>query len=62
MKTINLSSSETEIKNFIEELKFQNYRYNRDLGMTHEQLVKIGLGNEEMEKRYQELRKGDNKS
>lgn len=36
-------------------LMYGSYKANRDLGMTHEQLLSIGIGNDEMKDRYDNI-------
>ena len=40
------------IDGLLSELLYSAYSYNRDCGMTHQQLLSIGLGNDSMKERY----------
>jgi len=42
-----------EAKKLIDHLTYCSYRSNRDEGMTHEQLISIGVGNKEMKEKYE---------
>lgn len=41
-------------------LMWGSYRANRDGGCTHEQLVKIGIGNDQLKAKYDLLKASDN--
>jgi hypothetical protein len=41
------------IPEILDRLMYGSYAANRDYGMTHEQLLSIGIGNEEMKRHYE---------
>jgi hypothetical protein len=41
------------IDGLLSELLYSAYSYNRDCGMTHKQLLSIGLGNDSMKLKYE---------
>lgn len=50
-------------KTFVKDLYYISYKAQRDLGMSHQQTVNIGLGNEERRLQYeQEKREADESS
>lgn len=50
MNTQNISSLKGQ--DLIDQLSYISYRHNRDLGMSHESLVRIGLGTSQMDQAY----------
>ena len=58
MEKFNTNKGELDEKQVLSVLEFGSYVANRDYGMTHEQLLSIGIGNEKMRKRYELEKKG----
>lgn len=42
------------INKVLDTLMYGSYKANREYGVSHEQLVKHGIGNDEMKKRYEQ--------
>lgn len=42
------------IAEILDSLAYSSYAANRDYGMSHERLVKLGIGNESFLKKYEE--------
>jgi hypothetical protein len=45
------------VNGLLSELLYSAYSYNRDCGMTHKQLLSIGLGNNYMKLAYEQFKK-----
>jgi hypothetical protein len=58
METFNTNKGELNEKQIFSILELGSYSANRDYGMTHDQLLSIGIGNEEMKKKYELEKKG----
>lgn len=56
-ETIPTSKGELTIPEVMSELIYQAYEANRENGTSHESLVKFGIGNETMKKRYDNFKK-----
>lgn len=54
--TIPTSHGNLTPEQIVEQLRYSSYAHNRDLGATHEQLVKIGVGNDKFKARYENER------
>lgn len=50
---IKLHEAISNTENLLDILAYSSYSANRNYGMTHEQLMSIGLGNEGMKVRYE---------
>jgi hypothetical protein len=53
-ETLPTSEGDKTIPEIMDSLMWGSYKANRGYGCTHEQLVKIGIGNEAMRLRYDE--------
>jgi hypothetical protein len=53
METIPTNHGNLTPSEIIDILTYSSYAYNRYLGMTHEQLINIGIGNEQMKLKYE---------
>jgi hypothetical protein len=53
METIPTNHGNLTVNEILDVLTYSSYAANRDLGMTHEQLVRIGIGNDEMKLKYE---------
>ena len=53
METFNTNKGQLNEKKLFSILEWGSYAANRDYGMTHEQLLSIGIGNDEMKKKYE---------
>lgn len=53
LKAAYLITSSVTAPNLINELCYSSYAANRDAGMTHEQLVVIGVGDSDMKEKYE---------
>jgi hypothetical protein len=51
--TIPTSHGNLTPEQIVEQLRYGSYAHNRDLGNTHEALVKIGVGNDTFKARYE---------
>ena len=51
--TIPTSEGNKTIAQIFESLEYSSYAANRDYGMTHEQLLSIGIGNDGMKFQYE---------
>jgi hypothetical protein len=51
--TIPTSHGNLTPEQIVEHLTYQSYAHNRDLGSTHESLVRIGVGTESRRIRYE---------
>ena len=55
-ETIPTSQGEKTIPEIMDSLMWGSYAANRGYGMTHEQLMKHGIGNEAMKEKYESLK------
>ena len=53
-ETIPTSKGNLTIPEIFSQLEYGSYSANRGYGMTHEQLLSIGIGNDEMKKKYEQ--------
>lgn len=53
METLKTEQGEMQIHQVIESLTYISYATNRDYGMSHEALVRIGLGNDVFKSAYE---------
>lgn len=53
MKTLNLTEAISNPESMFSALEYGSYAANRDYGMTHEQLLSIGIGNDQMKPKYE---------
>lgn len=53
MNTIPTNKGNLSVSEIINELQYASYKANRGYGMTHENSVRIGLGNDAFKKRYE---------
>lgn len=55
MQTVNVNIIDTEAgrNSLLSSLMYGSYAANRGYGMTHEQLLSIGIGNEQMRIQYE---------
>lgn len=51
--TLPTNHGDKTIPQIMDHLTYSCYRYNRDLGCSHEGLVRIGVGNGAMKERYE---------
>lgn len=51
--TIPTNKGELNIGQILDHLQYSSYAANRGYGMTHEQLVSIGIGNDAMKEKYE---------
>lgn len=51
--TISTSEGNKTVEQIFERLEYGSYAANRDYGMTHEQLLSIGIGNDGMKFQYE---------
>lgn len=54
MKTFSIDEATDHSAGLLSVLMYSSYCSNRDGGMTHEQLLSIGIGNEEMKIKYEQ--------
>lgn len=59
METIPTNQGELTIPQILDQLSYNSYAANRDYGATHEQLVRLGLGNDRFKERYENELKQD---
>lgn len=60
VKVEDLSNEKTE-RSIVSSLMYGSYSANRSYGMTHEQLISIGIGNDAMKAMYeQEVQQNEN--
>jgi hypothetical protein len=50
---IHTNRGEMTINEVVDHLKYSSYHANRGYGMTHEQLVSIGIGNDAFREKYE---------
>lgn len=53
METITITEAISKPENLFSALMYGSYSANRGYGMTHEQLLSIGIGNDEMKAKYE---------
>lgn len=53
MQTMTITEAISNPKNLFSILEYGSYAANRDYGMTHEQLLSIGIGNDGMKLQYE---------
>lgn len=58
MGTFNTNKGQLNEKQLFSILEWGSYAANRDYGITHEQLLSIGIGNDAMKKKYELEQKG----
>lgn len=52
-QTLPTSKGNLTVSEIMDTLSYSSYAANRGYGMTHEQLLSIGLGNEKMKEAYE---------
>ncbi len=52
MQTIPITELHQNIQSVFYHLEYSTYKFNRDEGLSHSQLINIGVGNDEMEQQY----------
>lgn len=52
-QTMQTNEGNKTIPEIMDRLMYGSYSANRDNGMTHEQLLSIGIGNDEMKNHYE---------
>lgn len=57
-KIFNTNKGKLNEQQMFSVLMYGSYSANRDYGMTHEQLLSIGIGNEDMRLKYELEKKG----
>jgi hypothetical protein len=58
METFNTNKGQLNEKQLFSMLMYGSYAANRGYGMTHEQLLSIGIGNDAMKEKYELEQKG----
>lgn len=53
METFNTNKGQLNTEQLFYMLEYGSYSANRDYGMTHEQLLSIGIGNDKMREKYE---------
>lgn len=53
MDTIPTNKGKLTVPEIMNQLAYSSYKANREYGMNHEQLLKIGIGNDEMKAAYE---------
>lgn len=53
MNTFYTNQGKLTLDQIMEHLEYSSYRANRSYGMTHEQLGKLGIGNDFMKEKYE---------
>lgn len=56
------TGKEIHMHNVLSHLEYASYKSNRDAGMTHEQLISIGVGDGVMKHKYENEKQGDGKT
>lgn len=54
METIPTNQGKLTIPEIMRKLSYSSYETNRNLGMTHEQLLSIGIGDDEFKAAYEQ--------
>lgn len=58
--TIPTNQGDMTIPVIMDSLMWGSYKFNRDEGLTHEQLGRLGIGNDAMRERYELLQQSKN--
>lgn len=58
MEKFNTDKGKLDANQLFDVLMWGSYKANRDYGMTHEQLISIGVGNDAMRQRYELEQRG----